>query len=130
LNRLLNKEIISVRPPSAHVDAKSERLLGSALNLAEIEDRRSVALENVTQSALPVSTFLELDNGVTIWNSAIFSQAFRRAPAAAGETPSEGGIQSAPVNTGLSSGEDLRQPHPLFFALPQPGRGKSSIKHQ
>jgi hypothetical protein len=79
LNRLLNKEIISVRPPSAHVDAKSERLLGSALNLAEIEDRRSVALENVTQSALPVSTFLELDNGVTIWNSAIFSQAFRRA---------------------------------------------------
>jgi hypothetical protein len=111
-------------------DARQERLLGSALSLAEIEDRRSVALENVTQGSLAVSTLLEFDKGVTLWNPVVFSQASRRAPAAARETPSEGGIQSASVNTGLSSGEDLRQPHPLFFALPQPGRGKSSIKHQ
>src|ERR687895_542090 len=47
-------------------DAKQERLLGSALDLAEIEDRRSVALENITQGSLAVSTFLDLDKGVTL----------------------------------------------------------------
>src|ERR671919_210463 len=95
-------------------DAKQERLLGSALDLAEIEDRRSVALENITQGSLAVSTFLDLDKGVTLWNLAVFSQASRRAPAAAGETPSKGGIQSAPVSACLPSGDDLRQLHLTF----------------
>jgi hypothetical protein len=111
-------------------DARQERLLGTALNLGEIEDRRSIALKHVPQRSLAVPPFLDLDNGVMLWNLAVFSQAPRRTPSATRETTSNGCIQSAPVNACLSPRDNFRQPHPLFFALPQPGRGKSSIKHQ
>jgi len=89
--------------------AKSSK--GLSFNLGEIEDRRFIALKHIPQGSLPVPTFFEFDKGVTLWNPAVFSQASRRAPAAAGEAPSEGSIQSAPINTGLSSGEDPRQPY-------------------
>jgi hypothetical protein len=104
-------ELLDLMPASTVVGMAAKSSKGLSLNLSEIEDRRSIALKHIPQSSLPVSTFFELDKWVTLWNPAVFNQASRRAPAASGEAPSEGGIQSAPVNTDLSSGEDLRQPH-------------------
>ena len=90
--------------------AAEHGLARAAFERSRMEDHRAVAVEHVLQSAFFVAA-RKLDERVAFRYCAVLRHAALRAPAAAGKTGFERGLERAAVHAGLPAGNDLGKRH-------------------